>query len=284
MPDMLYEKLKSKIAEYNSDANYELIDKAYQIAKKAHEKQKRQSGEPYILHPLSVAIVIAELELDCESIAAGLLHDVVEDTEITLDEIREEFSDDVATLVDGVTKLTAIKYTEASKVDKEEIQAENYRRMFLAMSNDIRVILIKLSDRLHNMRTLKSTSEEKQKRISKETLGIYAPLANRLGISKIKIELEDLSLRYLYPDIYYDLVKKINVRKVEREATVQKIINTLEKELKNSEIEGEVKGRAKHFFSIYKKMLGKTKSIDEIYDLFAVRVIVNSVRDCYQVL
>ncbi|MCQ2748444.1 MAG: bifunctional (p)ppGpp synthetase/guanosine-3',5'-bis(diphosphate) 3'-pyrophosphohydrolase [Clostridia bacterium] len=284
MPDELFEKLKEKIRLYNQDADLSMVEKAYNIAKQAHENQKRKSGEPYIIHPISVAIIIAELELDIESIVAAILHDVVEDTTLTLEDIENEFNTDVAQIVDGVTKLTNITYKDASTVDKAEIQAENYRRMFLAMSNDIRVILVKLADRLHNMRTLKYQPEDRQKAIAKETLDIYAPLANRLGISKIKIELEDLSLRYLYPDIYYDLVAKINIRKVEREAIIQDIIDKIDKELKNAEIDGEVKGRAKHFFSIYKKMKGKSKSIDEIYDLFAVRVIVNTVRDCYEVL
>lgn len=284
MPEELYNKLKEKILVYNPEADFKLVDKAYDMASRAHESQKRRSGEPYIIHPISVAIIIAELELDIESVVAAILHDIVEDTETTLEDIKEEFSEDIALIIEGVTKLTNITYKNASTVDKEEIQAENYRRMFLAMSNDIRVILIKLADRLHNMRTLKYQPEDRQKAIAKETLDIFAPLANRLGISKIKIELEDLSLRYLYPDIYYDLVAKINIRKVEREAIIQNIISSIDKELKNAEIEGTVQGRAKHFFSIYKKMKGKSKSIDEIYDLFAVRVIVNSVRDCYEVL
>ncbi|MCQ2750066.1 MAG: HD domain-containing protein, partial [Clostridia bacterium] len=203
MPEELFEKLKQKVLLYNPEQNFDLIDKAYNTAAKMHELQKRKSGEPYIIHPLSVAIIIAELELDQESIAAALLHDVVEDTVMTQEEIETEFGEEVAQIVEGVTKLTSITYQNATSVDKEEIQAENYRRMFLAMSNDIRVILIKLADRLHNMRTLKYQPEDRQKAISKETLDIYAPLANRLGISKIKIELEDLSLRYLYPEIYY---------------------------------------------------------------------------------
>ncbi|MCQ2911542.1 MAG: bifunctional (p)ppGpp synthetase/guanosine-3',5'-bis(diphosphate) 3'-pyrophosphohydrolase [Clostridia bacterium] len=284
MPEELFEKLKEKVMLYNNEARFELIEKAYETAKQMHADQKRKSGEPYIIHPLSVAIIIAELELDVESICAALLHDVVEDTVMTKEDITEQFGEEVALIVEGVTKLTSITYQNATTQDKEEVQAENYRRMFLAMSNDIRVILIKLADRLHNMRTLKYQPEDRQKAIAKETLDIYAPLANRLGISKIKIELEDLSLRYLYPDIYYDLVAKINIRKVEREAIIQDIIDKIDKELKNAEIDGEVKGRAKHFFSIYKKMKGKSKSIDEIYDLFAVRVIVNTVRDCYEVL
>lgn len=284
MVDELFENLNKKISEYNADADYEIIKKAYEVASRAHKDQLRKSGEPYILHPLSVALILAELQLDVESIVAAILHDVVEDTEMSNEQVESEFSKEIATLVEGVTKLTSITYRTATTVDKEEIQAENYRRMFLAMSNDIRVILIKLADRLHNMRTLKFMPADRQKAIAKETLDIYAPLANRLGISKIKVELEDLSLRYLHPDVYYDLVSKIDIRKGEREATVKKIINILEKELANAEIEGTVQGRAKHFFSIYKKMLGKGKSLDEIYDLFAVRVIVTNVRDCYEVL
>ncbi|MCQ2979281.1 MAG: HD domain-containing protein, partial [Clostridia bacterium] len=194
MPEELFEKLKEKILLYNQDVDFTLIEKAYDVAKVAHAEQKRKSGEPYIIHPLSVAIIIAELELDVESVCAALLHDVVEDTVMTLEDITEKFGEEVSQIVEGVTKLTSITYQNASTADKEEIQAENYRRMFLAMSNDIRVILIKLADRLHNMRTLKYQPEDRQKAIAKETLDIYAPLANRLGISKIKIELEDLSL------------------------------------------------------------------------------------------
>ncbi len=284
MFDDMFERLKSKISEYNSDADFTMLEKAYKIAGEAHRNQTRKSGEPYILHPLETAFIIAELELDMESLVASILHDVVEDTEATYDSVKSEFGEEVANLVEGVTKLTAITYKEATNVDKQEIQAENYRKMFLAMSSDIRVILIKLADRLHNMRTLKYLSEEKQQEIAKETLNIYAPLANRLGISKIKIELEDLSLRYLQPEIYYDLVNKINIRKSEREEIVNQVIHQLETELAKSNIKGEVQGRAKHFFSIYKKMHSKNKTLDEIYDLFAVRVIVTTIRDCYEVL
>jgi len=257
-----------------------MIEKAYKLARSAHENQLRKSGEPYIIHPLAVAHLLAELELDKESIIAGILHDVVEDTEYTIEYITEEFSKEVALLVDGVTKLEKIPYS----TDKEEIQAENYRKMFLAMSKDIRVILIKLADRLHNMRTLKYKPEHKQRKTAKETLDIYAPLAHRLGISKFKIELEDLSFRYLHEDAYYDLVDKIARKRGDRIQFVDEIVNDINIEIEKIDIKAEVEGRPKHFFSIYKKMVGQQKTIDQIYDLFAVRAIVESVKDCYGVL
>ena len=280
MPDKIYGDLIKAIRKYHPSEDFSMIKKAYDLAKLAHERQLRKSGEPYIVHPLAVAHLLAELELDKESIMAGILHDVVEDTEYTIEYITNEFSKEVALLVDGVTKLEKIPYS----TDKEEIQAENYRKMFLAMSKDIRVILIKLADRLHNMRTLKYKSEEKQKKIAKETLDIYAPLAHRLGISKFKIELEDLSFRYINPEAYYDLVDKIARKRDDRINFVDKIVKDIKVEIDKIGIVAEVEGRPKHFFSIYKKMVGQNKTIDQIYDLFAVRAIVESVKDCYGVL
>ncbi|MGN0155855.1 MAG: RelA/SpoT family protein, partial [Lachnospiraceae bacterium] len=267
------------------------IQKAYQIASKAHKDQVRKSGEPYIIHPLYVAIILADLELDKETIVAGLLHDVVEDTIMTIEEIREEFGDDVALLVDGVTKLQQLQLSgeEQEKIadksaEKLELQAENLRKMFLAMAKDIRVILIKLADRLHNMRTLKHMPPEKQQRIARETLDIYCPIAQRLGISKIKVELDDLSLKYLEPDVYYDLVDKIAARKSEREKYIEEIVAEVSTHIHHAGIKAQIDGRVKHFFSIYKKMKNQNKTIDQIYDLFAVRIIVDTVKDCYAAL
>ena len=244
------------------------------------EGQFRKSGEPYIIHPLSVALILADLELDKETIVAGLLHDVVEDTVMTSEEIRKEFGDEVELLVDGVTKLGQLNYA----ADKVEVQAENLRKMFLAMAKDIRVILVKLADRLHNMRTAKYWSPEKQKEKARETMDIYAPLAQRLGISKIKVELDDLALKYLEPEVYYDLVEKVALRKSAREAFVQSIVKDVSEKLKEVGIKAQINGRAKHFFSIYKKMVNQEKTIDQIYDLFAVRIIVDTVKDCYAAL
>jgi GTP pyrophosphokinase len=280
MPDKIYLDLIQLIKKYHPSEDFSMIKKAYALAKSAHGAQTRKSGEPYIIHPLAVAQLLAELELDKESIVAGILHDVVEDTSYTIQFISDEFSKEVALLVDGVTKLDKIPYS----TDKEEIQAENYRKMFLAMSKDIRVILIKLADRLHNMRTLKYMPEHKQKKIAKETLDIYAPLAHRLGISKFKVELEDLSLRYLHPEAYYNLVEKIARKRDDRVTFVEDIVRDVEIQLEKVDIKAEVIGRPKHFFSIYKKMVGQDKTIDQIYDLFAVRAIVESVKDCYGVL
>jgi GTP pyrophosphokinase len=265
-----------------------MIDKAYATACEAHKDQTRKSGEPYIIHPLCVAIILADLELDKETIIAGLLHDVVEDTIMTNEELKEQFGPDVELLVDGVTKLEQLQYTGDATPDRltsrEELQAENLRKMFLAMAKDIRVILIKLADRLHNMRTLKYKSPESQKRIARETLDIYSPLAERLGISKIKIELDDLSLKYLEPEAYYDLVEKIALRKDVREKYVQDIVDEVTEHIIDAGIDAQIDGRVKHFFSIYKKMKNQGKTIDQIYDLFAVRIIVDSVKDCYAAL
>ena len=250
------------------------------MADEAHKGQVRKSGEAYIIHPLCVAIILAELELDKETIVAGLLHDVVEDTVMTVEEITEEFGAEVALLVDGVTKLGQLAYD----ADKVEVQAENLRKMFLAMAKDIRVILIKLADRLHNMRTLKYMTPEKQKEKARETMDIYAPIAQRLGISKIKIELDDLSLKYLEPEAYYDLVEKVALRKSVRDDYVQQLVGEVKKSIEAAGIKADIEGRAKHFFSIYKKMKNQGKTIDQIYDLFAIRIIVESVKDCYAAL
>lgn len=287
-PEELYQDLISRVRKYHPSDDISMIEKAYQIANLAHQDQVRKSGEPYIIHPLYVAIILADLELDKETIVAGILHDVVEDTILTDDEIKEQFGADVALLVDGVTKLQQLQFTgenaDERSADKTELQAENLRKMFLAMAKDIRVIMIKLADRLHNMRTLKHMPPEKQQRIARETLEIYSPIAQRLGISKIKVELDDLSLKYLEPEIYYDLAEKISVRKAEREQYVENIVDEVREHIESVGIRAQIDGRVKHFFSIYKKMKNQGKTIDQIYDLFAVRIIVDSVKDCYAAL
>ena len=283
-PDELYKDLIERVLRYHPSDDISLIDKAYRVAFEAHKSQVRKSGEPYIIHPLYVAIILADLELDKETIVAGLLHDVVEDTVMSYEDLIREFGQDVADLVDGVTKLEKLpKFHDGDNI-RLEMQAENLRKMFLAMAKDIRVILIKLADRLHNMRTLKHMPPEKQQRISRETLEIYAPIAERLGIARIKVELDDLSLKYLEPDIYYDLVDKIAIRKSVRESYIQSIVDEVSAHIRNAGIEAKVDGRIKHFFSIYKKMKNQNKTIDQIYDLFAVRIIVESVKDCYAAL
>lgn len=274
-----FEKLLSYVKHHNIKCDRDLLDRAYNLSKSAHSGQTRVSGEPYIIHPVEVACILAELELDCTSIVAGLLHDTIEDTEITFERLRQEFGNDVAMLVDGVTKLGQIQYSS-----KEEQQMENLRKMFLAMAKDIRVILIKLADRLHNMRTLKYKPPSKQLENARESIEIYAPLAHRLGISKIKWELEDISLRYIDPQGYYDLVDKISIKRREREAYINKIMNDLRKRTEDLEIKSHIEGRPKHFYSIYRKMREQNKTIDQIFDLFAVRIIVDSVKDCYAVL
>ena len=279
-PDRLYGMLIARIRKYHPSTDVSLIEKAYRLAAEAHGNQCRKSGEPYIIHPLWVAIILADLEMDKETIAAGMLHDVVEDTEISEEDIREQFGDEVALLVDGVTKLGRLSYSS----DKLDVQAENLRKMFLAMAKDIRVIIIKLADRLHNLRTLQFMKPAKQKEKAKETMDIYAPIAQRLGISKIKTELDDLALKYSQPEVFFDLVDQINTRKTEREEFVEQIVNEVSDHMKNSNIKAEVSGRVKHFFSIYKKMVNQDKTVDQIYDLFAVRIIVESVRDCYAAL
>ena len=279
-PDKLYQELIASIRKYHPSDDISMIEKAYRIAYEAHKGQKRKSGEPYIIHPLCVAIILADLELDKETIVAGLLHDVVEDTVMTSEEVRKEFGAEVELLVDGVTKLTQLSYS----ADKIEVQAENLRKMFLAMAKDIRVILVKLADRLHNMRTAKYWSPEKQKEKARETMDIYAPIAHRLGISKIKVELDDLSLKYLEPEVYYDLVEKIALKKEARQAVVDNIVKEVRQHIDAAGIRAQIDGRAKHFFSIYKKMVNQKKSLDQIYDLFAVRIIVDTVKDCYAAL
>ncbi len=279
-PEILYKELIASVTKYHPSDDISMIEKAYNIAYNAHKDQKRKSGEPYIIHPLCVGIILADLELDKETIVAGLLHDVVEDTVMTDEDLRQTFGDEVALLVDGVTKLGQLSYD----ADKVEVQAENLRKMFLAMAKDIRVILIKLADRLHNMRTLQYMPERKRLEKARETMDIYAPIAQRLGISKVKVELDDLSLKYLEPEIYYDLVEKIALKKEARVAFVDEIVDDVKKHIEEAGIKAQIYGRAKHFFSIYKKMVNQQKTVDQIYDLFAVRIIVDSVKDCYACL
>lgn len=274
-----FDALKQKVLATNPNFNIEKLEKAYALAEKAHEGQNRASGEPYISHPLEVAYILADLELDCDTLVGALLHDVVEDTEYTLNDINNEFGDSVAIIVDGVTKLGKIQYITA-----EEQQVENIRKMLLAMAKDVRVILIKLADRLHNMRTITAKSEMKQREKARETLEVYAALAHRLGMSKIKWELEDLSLRYIDPIAYKEITESINLKKQEREKFINNIMDTLRDKTAEMNIESHITGRAKHFYSIYRKMFTQNKSIDELYDLFAVRVIVNSISECYAVL
>lgn len=289
-PEELFKELLSEVAKYHPSGDTSMLQKAYDIAYDAHKDQVRKSGEPYIIHPLSVAIILAQLELDKETIVAGILHDVLEDTVMSEDDMRREFGDEVVLLVDGVTKLAHLHLTDSSVDPKDknaarlDMQAENLRKMFLAMAKDIRVILIKLADRLHNMRTLQYQSKEAQIRIARETMDIYSPIARRLGISKIKIELDDLSLKYLEPEAYQDLVEKIDMRKGLREEYVRGLIDIVKSHLIEAGIEAQVEGRVKHFFSIYKKMVNQGKTLDQIYDLFAIRILVADVKDCYAAL
>ncbi|MBR0409710.1 MAG: bifunctional (p)ppGpp synthetase/guanosine-3',5'-bis(diphosphate) 3'-pyrophosphohydrolase [Eubacterium sp.] len=279
-PEILYQNLVKAIRAYHPSTDFSMIERAYHLAQKAHNNQKRKSGEAYIIHPLCVATILAELELDKETIVAGLLHDVVEDTEYTLDDIARMFNSEVALLVDGVTKLGQLSYSE----DKLDVQAENLRKMFLAMAKDIRVILIKLADRLHNMRTLKYMKPEKQREKARETMDIYAPIAHRLGISKIKIELDDLCLKYLQPEVYADLEEKLQNTKEERQGFIEDTVAEVRRHMEEAGIKAEVNGRVKHYFSIYKKMRNQNKTIDQIYDIFAVRIKVETVKDCYAAL
>ncbi len=272
-------KLIEKVKRYNPSCDCSLIEKAFNYAVEKHDGQVRASGEPFSTHPIAVANILADMELDVCSISAALLHDVVEDTEVSEEDIENEFGETIALLVSGVTKLGKIPYTS-----KEEQQIENLRKMFLAMAKDVRVIVIKLADRLHNLRTMKSMPEPKQREKARETLEVYGPLAHRLGMSKIKMELEDLSLRYIDPIGYYEIVDKIDQKRSEREKYINDIMAILKKRLDELEISAEIEGRAKHFYSIYRKMFMQNKNIDEIYDLFAVRVIVNTDADCYAVL
>ena len=275
----MIEDLIKIIEKYMTEEELTFVMKAYEYAKLMHKDQKRKSGEPYIIHPVNVAIILADLDMDVETIVSALLHDVVEDTPATYDDIKEMFSEDVAKIVDGVTKLNKLNYKSS-----EAFQAENLRKMILAMNNDIRVIIVKLADRLHNLRTLEYMNEEKRKQKAQETIEIYAPLAGRLGIFKIKWELEDLSLRYLDPEGYYDLVEKINKKRSEREKEINEIIKKISAELDKQELHYDISGRPKNFYSIYKKMKGKSKSFESIYDLIAVRILVDTVKDCYAVL
>ena len=279
-PDKIYELLLEKIKQYHPSDDFSMIEKAYHIADDAHQGQKRKSGEPYIIHPLCVAIILAELEMDKETIVAGLLHDVIEDTEYSKEDISREFSPEIALLVDGVTKLTQLNLSQ----DKIEIQAENLRKMFLAMAKDIRVIIIKLADRLHNLRTLQYQTAAKQIEKARETMDIYAPIANRLGISRIQVEMDDLCMQYLYPDIYAELRASIGERLSEREDFIQDMVNEVTGYIEEADIEAEIEGRVKHIFSIYKKMKTQGKTLDQIYDVFALRIKVASVRDCYAAL
>ncbi|MCT4605401.1 MAG: bifunctional (p)ppGpp synthetase/guanosine-3',5'-bis(diphosphate) 3'-pyrophosphohydrolase [Marinisporobacter sp.] len=275
----MLENLLAQIQQYNPNSNMSLIIKAYNFAEAAHEGQVRKSGEKYFIHPVEVAKILVQLDMDDATIIAGLLHDVIEDTKYEYEEIKKEFSEEIAILVEGVTKLGSFTYET-----KEERQAESLRKMFLAMAKDIRVIIIKLADRLHNMRTLKYMNEQKKREKAKETLEIYAPIAHRLGISKIKWELEDLCLRYIDPEGYYDLVEKVAKKKREREEYINQVIRELMKAVRNVKIKCEINGRSKHFYSIYRKMVYRHKTFEEIFDLTAVRVMVNNVKDCYGVL
>lgn len=276
----LYDKLITTIKSYHPSTDFTMLEHAYNLAVDAHKDQYRKSGEPYIIHPINVAIILAELKLDKETIIAGILHDVIEDTNYTYDDIKEIYGEEIAILVDGVTKLTQLNYS----MDKIEIQAENLRKMFLAMAKDIRVILIKLADRLHNMRTLQHMIRSKQIEKSRETMDIYAPIAQRLGISKIKIELDDLSLKYLEPEKYEELINEISSRMKEKENFIESNINEIKLHMAEMGIKSSVSGRVKHNFSIYKKMVNQNKTLDQIYDLYAIRILVNDIKDCYATL
>ncbi|WP_034784873.1 RelA/SpoT family protein [Eubacterium xylanophilum] len=279
-PDVLFEVLKKIIESDRPDIDMDMVARAYELAKKAHKGQKRKSGEPYLIHPVCVAIILTQIQMDTEAIVGGLLHDVIEDTEFSEQDIVEMFSKEIAILVEGVTKLTQLNYS----ADKLDVQAENLRKMFLAMAKDIRVIIIKLADRLHNMRTLEFMKPEKQKEKARETMDIYAPLADRLGISKVKVELDDLSLKYLEPEAYKDLSEKFNNLRDKKEVFVKDIMARVKDTLEIEGISAIVDGRVKHLFSIYRKMLNQNKTLDQIYDLFAIRIIVDTEQQCYTAL
>ena len=274
-PQMIMDRVK----EYDPNADFDLIAKAYNYAVIAHGEQKRKSVEPYIIHPVEVALILTEIEMDSASICAALLHDVIEDTSFDYKNLEQEFGEEIAMLVEGVTKLSRINFKT-----REEAQAENLRKMFLAMANDIRVVLIKLADRLHNMRTLNYQPESRQKQIAQETMDIFAPLAHRLGVFKFKWQLEDLAFLYLQPEMYHEVAQRLKTKRKEREAYVNALIQQIRKGLEQIGIEGDIAGRPKNIYSIYKKMLKQDKSIDEIYDKIAIRVIVDTVPECYGVL
>lgn len=277
--DAMLDDLIQYILKFNPDADVKKISKAFNLAYDAHQGQFRKSGEPYIIHPVAVAKILAELNMDTDTICSGLLHDVIEDTKYTHEDLKNIFGDNIADIVEGVTKIKNLNYKK-----QDEAQAENIRKMVLAMSNDIRVVIVKLADRLHNLRTLEYMTDEKRYRIARETLDIYAPLAHRLGISKIKWELEDLCLRHLEPEAYYDLVEKVNKKRKERENDIKKIIDKLSEKLTEAGLKSSIEGRPKSFYSIYKKMKDQNKSFDSIYDLTAVRIIVDTINDCYAAL
>ena len=267
------------LQKLNPFYDVERIGKAFDVAEKMHEGQLRKSGEPYLIHPIAVAQILAELGMDEVTIMGGLLHDVVEDTPYTEEDMKNDFGEEVALLVEGVTKLASLKFES-----KEERQAENLRRMFLAMSKDIRVLIIKLSDRLHNLRTINYMSEEKIREKCRETLDIYAPLASRLGIYAMKMEMEDIAMKHLYPEAYEQIATALNAKKAERNAAIDRVISDVKESLEDLHIKYEIYGRSKHFYSIFKKMQYQKKNIDEIFDLMAIRIIVDSIRDCYAVL
>ena len=279
-PDVLFEVLTKLLTAENRQDEMGIIRKAYELAKEAHKDQKRKSGEPYLIHPVCVAIILTQLDMDKETIVGGLLHDVIEDTPYTVEDITRMFSAEIALLVDGVTKLTQLNYS----ADKLDVQAENLRKMFLAMAKDIRVIIIKLADRLHNMRTLQFMKPEKQKEKARETMDIYAPIAHRLGISKVKVELDDLSLQYLEPEAYKELTDKFNHLRVQKETFVKDIMEDVREHLDEAKIKATIDGRVKHLFSIYRKMVNQNKTLDQIYDLFAIRIIVDTEQQCYTAL
>lgn len=279
-PDVLFEVLTKLMTAENRQDEMGIIRKAYELAKEAHKDQKRKSGEPYLIHPVCVAIILTQLDMDKETIVGGLLHDVIEDTPYTEEDITRMFSAEIALLVDGVTKLTQLNYS----ADKLDVQAENLRKMFLAMAKDIRVIIIKLADRLHNMRTLQFMKPEKQKEKARETMDIYAPIAHRLGISKVKVELDDLSLQYLEPEAYKELNDKFNHLRVQKETFVKDIMEDVKEHLDEAKIKATIDGRVKHLFSIYRKMVNQNKTLDQIYDLFAIRIIVDTEQQCYTAL
>lgn len=279
-PDVLFEVLTKLMTAENRQDEMGIIRKAYELAKEAHKDQKRKSGEPYLIHPVCVAIILTQLDMDKETIVGGLLHDVIEDTPYTEEDITRMFSAEIALLVDGVTKLTQLNYS----ADKLDVQAENLRKMFLTMAKDIRVIIIKLADRLHNMRTLQFMKPEKQKEKARETMDIYAPIAHRLGISKVKVELDDLSLQYLEPEAYKELNDKFNHLRVQKETFVKDIMEDVKEHLDEAKIKATIDGRVKHLFSIYRKMVNQNKTLDQIYDLFAIRIIVDTEQQCYTAL